>query len=79
LAFDQRKIGTLTAELMDALESEYGEDAQIGAIALVVEITSPERGSEVATKFSDSRRHVNLGLLEIARTAITQGTRGRDA
>ena len=70
MAFDQTKIGTLTAELMDALEGEYAEDSEIGAVALIVEITTPERGSEVATKFSDYRRHVNLGLLEIARGAL---------
>jgi hypothetical protein len=73
LAFDQTKIGTLTAELMDALEEEYGEDSEIGSMALIVEITTPDRGSEVATKFSDYRRHVNLGLLEIARTALREG------
>jgi hypothetical protein len=72
LAFDQTKIGTLTAELMELLESEYGEESEIGAIALIVEITTPERGSEVATKFSDYRRHVNLGLLEIARGALRE-------
>ena len=72
MAFDQSKIGTLAAELMDALEPSFGEKAEIGAVALIVEVISPEHGSQVASKFSDPRLHVNLGLLEVARRSIAE-------
>jgi hypothetical protein len=57
---------------MEALEPNYSEQAEIGAVALVVEVISPEHGSQVATKFSDARLHVNLGLLEVARRSMTK-------
>ena len=71
MAFDQSKIGQLAAELMESLEPQYTEAAEIGAVALVVEIISPEHGSQIASKYSDQRRHVNLGLLEMARNSLT--------
>ena len=73
MAFDQSKIGTLTAELMEALEQDFSEDSEIGDIALVVEITSPEQGSQVVAKYSSSRVHVSLGLLEVASRSLTAG------
>jgi hypothetical protein len=72
MAFDQTPIGTLSAELMEGLEQRYGEDAKIGAVAIIVEILSDEHGSQVASKFSDPRAHVNLGLLEIARQGMLE-------
>lgn len=70
MAFDQTPIGNLAAELMDGLEETFGEDGQIGAVAIVVEVTSEAQGSSVAARYSDPRRHVNLGLLDIARQML---------
>ena len=70
MALDQTPIGTLTAELMEGLEQEFN-DGEIGAVALVVEILTPDDGSHVASKFSDARIHVNLGLLEVASRTLT--------
>jgi hypothetical protein len=67
MAFDQSKIGNLAAKLMDELEGRYGEEAEIGDVALLVEITSPQHGSQIATTSSNPRAHVNLGLLEAGR------------
>ena len=69
MAFDQAPIGKLTADLMDHLESRYGEDAEIGAAVLIVEVTSG-RGSEITSRSTDPRRHVTLGLLEVARNGL---------
>jgi hypothetical protein len=66
MAFDQAPVGNLSAELMEALEATYGEDARIGAVVLIVEVLSEQAGSEVAYRSSDPRKHVNLGLLEVA-------------
>ena len=77
MAFDQSKIGTLAAELMEELESRFTDDARIGDLALVVEVVSPAR-TEIATTYSNTRAHVNLGLLDLARESIlrTGGNRG---
>jgi hypothetical protein len=66
MAFDQSKLGQLAAELMDNLEGHYGEDAEIGDVTLIVEITSEEHGSQIAMTHSNPRAHVNLGLVEAA-------------
>ena len=69
MPFDQSRIGVLAAELMDDLEERVAE-GEIGAIALVVEVIEADGGFGVATKFSDPRKHVNLGLLEIGRRQL---------
>ena len=55
---------------MDGLDEEF-RDGQIGAVALVVEILTPDDGSHVASRFNDPRIHVNLGLLEVASRSLT--------
>ena len=69
MAIDQATIGQLTARLMDRLEAEYDE-GDIGAVALVVEINSPDKGFQVTADFSDPRGHVNVGLLEVIRSGL---------
>jgi hypothetical protein len=68
MAIDQAPIGQLTARLMDRLEEDYDE-GQIGAVALIVEITSDE-GFQVTADFSDPRDYVNVGLLEVIRNGV---------
>lgn len=66
---DSTKIGELTAALMDDLDKHFGEGTEIGAVCLVVEAISPDGDSNVISKYSDPRRHIVLGLLEVARRA----------
>jgi hypothetical protein len=54
---------------MDNLERHIEEDAEIGDVCLVVELIS-EGGSQVVSQFSNPRAHVNLGLLEVARSTL---------
>jgi hypothetical protein len=54
MAIDQAPIGQLTARLMDRLEAEYDE-GDIGAVALIVEINSEDKGFQVTADFSDPR------------------------
>jgi hypothetical protein len=60
-------IGELAAALMDDVDRHFGEQAEIGAVCLIVEARTPDGSSAVLTKFSDPRRHVILGMLEVAR------------
>ena len=64
MAIDQAPIGRLTAQLMDRLEPEFDE-GKIGTVVLIVEIDSPDGEHHVTAEFSDTRRHVNVGLLEL--------------
>ena len=72
MAFDQSKVGRLTAELMEDLENRYAEGAEIGDVCLIVEVVGPH-GSDVTVRASQGRRHVNLGLLRMAEECFTQG------
>ena len=74
MPFDQTRVGKLAAELMDDLDQRYGE-GDIGAMLLIVEAMpeGPGGRSEVVSKASDGRDHINLGLLEIAKLSISEG------
>ncbi len=69
MAFDQLKVGQLSAELMENLEQRYSEDAEIGDVCLIVEVITAE-GSEITMQSSTTRRHVNIGLLEAVRRSF---------
>jgi hypothetical protein len=56
---------------MDRLEEDYDE-GEIGAVALIVEITS-DKGFQVTADFSDPRDYVNVGLLEVIRNGVLRG------
>jgi hypothetical protein len=71
MALDQTPIGKLSAELMDELESNFSEQAKIGAVVLIVEVTDQNQ-SQVVTKVNDPRSHVTLGLMEIARHGLLE-------
>jgi hypothetical protein len=69
MPLDQTPIGRLTAELMDGLERDFSDQAEIGAVLLIAEVTDQGQ-SQVVTKASDPRSHVALGLMEIARSGM---------
>jgi hypothetical protein len=54
---------------MDKLEDQY-EEGEIGQVALIVEIVSPQHGHQITAEFSDGRDHVNIGLLEVIRNSL---------
>jgi hypothetical protein len=72
MSLDQTNIGRLTADLMDRLEEEYGEDCSIGDVVLVTEVVGPH-GTAVTMQATSSGTHVNLGLLEVGRQALLGG------
>jgi hypothetical protein len=69
MTFDQSKIGTVVAAQMEALESRYGDDCEIGDVCTIVEVLGPH-GSEVSIRNSGMRMHANIGLLRLAEAAL---------
>ena len=69
MAFDQSKIGQLTAGLMDNLDADYDEGCEFGDLVIVAEVLGPH-GSHVVTSASTTRKHATLGLLEIAQRGL---------
>jgi hypothetical protein len=69
MAFDQTKVGQLTAALMDRLDNDFGEDCELGDLLLIAEVLGPH-GSTITMQFSEPRRHVNVGLLTVAQNAL---------
>lgn len=71
MAFDQSRVGQLTADLMEALDQQYGEDCEFGDLMLIVEVLGPH-GSSVTLQVGQPRKHVNYGLLKVAEGILSQ-------
>jgi len=57
MTLDASKIGQVVAEQMEALESRFGDDCQIGDVCTIVEVVGPH-GSQIAMRPSgDTRPH----------------------
>jgi len=66
MALDATKIGQVVAEQMEALESRFGDDCQIGDVCTIVEVIGPH-GSQVAMRPSGGTRpHALIGLIKMA-------------
>jgi hypothetical protein len=81
MAFDSSKVGTHIAEQMEALEKDFGEEAEIGEICTVVEVRIPQGKdaagnetfeSQVRTRFT-GHPFTAIGLLDVARRGMTGG------
>lgn len=61
------------ADQMDAIESDFGDDYQIGNVVTIVEILRPDGNFGVRVR-SNAQPWVGLGLLRFAEKALeTQG------
>ena len=69
MAFDQSRVGQLTADLMEKLDAQYGPDCEFGDLILIVEVLGPH-GSTITLQMSNPRKHANMGLLEVARDLV---------
>lgn len=72
MAIDQSKLGNITARLMETLEAEYGEDAELGAIMLIVAVGHQD-GTKTSVHYDVSDglpEHEGIGLLEYVQNAI---------
>jgi hypothetical protein len=74
MAIDASKIGQVVAAQMEALESRFGDDCEIGDVCTIVEIVGPH-GSEVAMRSSDTRAHALIGLLRMAESMALRDVR----
>jgi hypothetical protein len=77
VAIDHSKVGEVAAELMDILESTYGEDAEISAVMLITAVTHDE-GTKTTVHHNASSGmpvHEGLGLLMFVQSLIARGTR----
>jgi hypothetical protein len=74
MAFDTSKAGKLVAEQMEALENDFGDDAEIGEICTVVEVRVPQGNdmfeSQVRVRYSGHPFFI-MGMLDIARKSMT--------
>ena len=69
MAFDQSRIAQLTAQLMDSLDAQYGEECEFGDLVIVTEVLG-SHGSHVITHSDQARKHATLGLLEMAERSL---------
>jgi hypothetical protein len=65
MTLDQTKMGRVVAEQMEALESRFDEDCEIGDVCTIVEVIGPH-GSSVSVRSSEARPHTTIGLLRMA-------------
>ncbi|HZB83019.1 MAG TPA: hypothetical protein VE288_09270 [Rubrobacteraceae bacterium] len=74
---DQAKVGEVAAELMDILETTYGEDAEISAVMLITAVTH-DNGAKTTVHHNASPGmpvHEGLGLLMFVQSLIARGAR----
>jgi acetyltransferase-like isoleucine patch superfamily enzyme len=66
MSLDASKIGQVVAEQMEALESRFGDDCQIGDVCTIVEVLGPHGSSVAVRPGADVRPHGLIGLLRMA-------------
>jgi hypothetical protein len=81
VAIDQSKIGQVVTAQMEAIEQEYGDDAdsEIGAVITVVQVIR-SRGegvsSEIRMRCNVEDPYMILGLMRAAEQTVIQGFDG---
>ncbi len=76
MALDQTKMGQVVAEQMEALESRYGDDCEVGDVCTIVEVVGPH-GSSVSVRSSEARPHTTIGLLRMAEAMMLRSLGGQ--
>ena len=71
MSMDVSEVGVLAASLMDSIAEEYGDDCEIGTVAVVVEINH-DRWSAVRYRCNDGRRWVQAGFFEQAKRGVRE-------
>jgi hypothetical protein len=74
MALDQTKMGRVVADQMEAIESDYGDDCEIGDVCAIVEVMGPH-GSHLRVRGSDMRPHIMVGLLRLSENVFIGGMR----
>jgi len=76
VAIDQTPIGVVAAQLMDQVEAAMADEGSIGAVFLVVEVSTPDGQSTVFSRSNEARIHIQLGLVDVAREMLIHGITG---
>lgn len=78
MSLDVAKLGQSAAELMDSLADAYENDegAEIGMVAIVVEVNGPD-WTGVDYRTTDGRRWVQEGLFGAAIRAVRNSSENR--
>lgn len=71
MTLDQSKMGRVVAQQMEALESRFGDDCQIGDVCVIVEVVGPH-GSSVSVRSGEARPHTTIGLLRMAEAMMLE-------
>jgi hypothetical protein len=74
MALDQTKMGRVVADQMEAIESDYADDCEIGDVCAIVEVLGPH-GSHLRVRGSDMRPHIMVGLLRLSENVFIGGMR----
>jgi hypothetical protein len=79
-SIDVSEVGRLAAETMESVERQFGGDAEIGAVAMVVEVRHPDEEGDEATTITccsnDRRSWVQYGLLRFAAQLVGSTAQG---
>jgi hypothetical protein len=79
MSLDASRVGQVVAEQMEALESRFGEDCQIGDVCTIVEVLGPHGSSVAVRSGPDVRPHGLVGLLRLAERVALADVRGESA
>jgi hypothetical protein len=71
---DTSRAGRVIAEQMEALERDYGDDFEIGAVITIVEIQGPE-GSHFRMRNNIGNPVMALGVMRMAEEQWLMGMR----
>lgn len=63
MPLDQRKLGTVVQEQMEAIENDHGEDCEIGDVCVIVQVVCPDQIETRVRSTEDMRPNARLGLL----------------
>lgn len=74
MSIDQRKLGEVAAGLMDALERQYSDDTELGAVMIIAAVNH-HNGTQTDVHYHASSgvpKHEGLGLLQYVQNDIAK-------
>jgi hypothetical protein len=74
MAFDQTRVGQMTAQLMEGLDQIYTDECELGDLLLIAEVIGPH-GSNIHHHATNPRLHANIGLIRFVDGVMMSGVR----
>jgi hypothetical protein len=62
MPLDQSKLGTVVQQQMEAIESDHGDECEIGDVCVIVQVVCPDR-VEIRVRSSEMYPHTRVGLM----------------